>query len=198
MENKTLKYYLERLFTAVLCMLIATPSYAEQTEQEEHAWATKGIEGFEVYCYRSFGNYKQIDSMAKVTKLNSLPTEFVTAVMGPGSTDGKGYLLASDRPKGFAVILGLSRPDACSINVQGVPYKIAKEQIHSTYQLALSVKDDIGLQVSEVYVPGGKSGNKLEAADFGVIFITYPKDETGVKGYTIGYMPPNTVSKIYR
>lgn len=156
-------------------------------------WASKALESFETYCYHPFGKYSQIESLANLTKLRPLPNFIFAAMLGPKSTEGKGYFVESDKGAGMYILLGLAKPDACSIYVQGVPYVQVKLRLESSYKLVFAGRDDMGQQLSEMYVPGGKTGDKKEAIELGLILVTYPKQELSADGFTLGYLPPGTV-----
>jgi hypothetical protein len=64
--------------------------------------------------------------------------------------------------------------------------------LHANYKLILAFRDDTGLQVSEMYVPGGKQGSKKEAAVFGLVFVAYTKPDVSEFGFTLGYLSPKT------
>jgi serine/threonine protein kinase len=160
--------------------------------------ASKALESFETYCYHPFGKYAQIESLANLTKLRPLPNIVFAALLGSKSTEGKGYFVESDRGAGMYILLGLAKPDACSIYVQGVPYLQVKLRLESSYKLVFAGRDDMGQQLSEMYVPGGKTGDKKEAIELGLILVTYPKQELSADGFTLGYLPPGTVEGLFR
>ncbi len=110
--------------------------------------------------------------------------------MGSDSTNGKGFFAEWDKDVGMFIMLGYAKPDTCSINIQGISYVNIKKKVQAIYQLVLAVKDDVGLQTTEMYVPGGKNGSKQEASDLGLVLITYPKSGNGV---TLGYIPPEAI-----
>ncbi len=72
---KILKSWFELLVIVVLIFSITTHANAEQVEK---VWITKTIEGFEAYCYRTFGKYDQIDSLAKASALKPIPIEYIS------------------------------------------------------------------------------------------------------------------------
>ena len=100
--------------------------------------------------------------------MTSLPIDFVKAFVSPPDTaDTKGYVIEMDRYKaeGYGIILGFSKPNACSLNVQGISYKDIKPLLELYFKVSNLFIDDIGLQISEGYVPNGSENSELSIND---------------------------------
>lgn len=182
-----------RLTCIVVGSCAALPPGPVLAQDDKQLWAEKAIESFEMYCFRTSAKYQKIESMAIAMKLKPTPKELLAVGMGPNSKDGKSYFVKWDKEKGMYLLLGFSRPDACSIYAQGVSYEYVKKRLHQHYKLVLAFRDDVGLQVSEMYVPGGIRGDKKEAAELGFVLVTYPKPDVASFGFSLGYLPPETV-----
>ena len=179
----------------VLGWFVALSSSPLLAENDKQVWAERAVEAFEMYCFRTSAKYNQIENMAIAMKLRPAPKELVAVGMGTNSRDGKSYFVDLDKEKGMYLLLGFGKPDACSIYAQGISYDNVKNRLHTHYKLALAFRDDVGLQITEIHVPGGKSGNKKEAAELGFVSVTYPKPDIGSFGFTLGYLPPETVNQ---
>lgn len=176
------------------CSLLAvSPSNAENLQAK---LTRKSIEHFEAFCYRTGADPEKIKKSAEQLSLKPLPKKFLAAVAGPNSTSGEGFMLEWDKTRELYILLGFGTPDSCSIYTQGVDIGPVKEKMVDIYRLAYAQKDDVGLQVSEMYVPGGKRGNKIEAKENGLISITYLKPESGYKSVILSYLPPRTLGKV--
>lgn len=194
-RSRTIVWWRTRLVLFVLSCFAALSSSPVLAENDKQVWAERAVEMFEMYCFRTSAKYTQIENMAIAMKLRPTPKELVAIGMGTNSRDGKSYFVDWDKKKGMYLLLGFGKPDACSIYAQGVSYDYVKKRLHTHYKLALAFRDDVGLQVTEMYVPGGKSGNKKEAAELGFVAVTYPKSDIGSFGFSLGYLPPETVKQ---
>ena len=91
-------------------------------------------------------------------------------------------------------MLGASQPDACSIFVYGLGYDRVEATLKEVYRLVLGARDDVGLQVSEMYVPWGVKGTKDEMFERGVVAVSYSKHDVSPPGFSLSYMPPRNGS----
>jgi len=181
------------LALVVSAILLSSTVAAGDTSK---SWATTALENFEMYCYRSGASFSRVHAMAAAFKLPQVPSEYTPLIAGQNSTDTEAYLIQLDRDRGMAIILATGKPDACSIYVQGLPFEQISSRFKTNYKLALAGRDDVGMQVSELYVPGGTTGGKNEARELGMIMVTHPKEASG-DFFVIGYMPSTTVSQLF-
>lgn len=130
-------------------------------------------------------------------KFIQLSEDYANAFSGENSIKTEMYLVEKvDDEKG--IFLAFGQPNACSINVQGVDFLPIKKTIIEQFQLAHVRTNDIGLQINELYIPGGVSGSKKEFAELGGVALMYPKPSMGNHGGTIAYIPPEQAKQILK
>lgn len=155
----------------------------------------KTVEYFDGHCYRMAARYEVIVASSEALQLKPIPEAILPLVLGVDGSEGAGYVLELDRDAGTAILLGASKPDACSVAAQGVPLKPIRELLIESFQLHKVLTDDIGLQTSEFYVPGGTTGTRQEIFEIGAVVLTYSKDQSNPI-VAIGYLPPATAQKV--
>ena len=77
------------------------------------------------------------------------------------------------RASALYIMLGASQPDTCSIFVYGLEIDRVEATLKEAYRLVLGARDDVDLQVSEMYVPWGVKGTKDEMFERGVVAVSY-------------------------
>ena len=177
-----------RSIAAVL--LFASTSYASADD------AMYVLESFQAFCWGPDAEIAQVKKMARTAKLKIVPPEISNAIAGPDSKRTQAYFLSKEGDE--YTILGISEPDVCVISYSGADSKRVKELLTAFFKPKLVHKDEVGLQTTETYVPGGSSGSITEAAHHGLIMFTYAKEATGVRAGTVSWMPPRTARLIFR
>lgn len=155
----------------------------------------KVVEYFDGYCYRAEARYEDIVSSSEALQLKALPDSMLPLLMGMDSSEGAAYVLDMDRDSGVGILLGASKPNACSVTAQGISLRPVRELLIESFRLHKVATDDIGMQISELYVPGGTTGTRQEVAQLGVVILTYSKDQS-TSLLSIGYLPPITAKRV--
>lgn len=153
------------------------------------------VESFEAYCFRTGANFDRVVAAAETMKFAPMPPEY-EALLGPQQGSMSGYVVESDAKARTMVLLGASDSNTCSIAVDGYDVNAITERMIADYQLKLTVENDVGLQVTAMYIPGGTSKKMSEARRLGMIAITRAKDPS-VGIITLAYLPPETVSALF-
>ena len=175
----------------VFSLLLASVN-CEASDQSEQS-LKKPLENFEIYCYRTGGKYAQISKLANAMKLSPISEELIPSMTGAKSLGGRAFVIEIDKINNVSILLMISKPDACSIYVQGITYSQVRDKFLSAFIAAPAMGDDVGLQITQFYVPGGKTGTKKEARELGLIAATFPKTEFSNHGFTLSFLPPETV-----
>src|SRR5690554_6928738 len=183
----------------MLSISFALISSAMATSTDEEAWSLKLVNHFEMYCFRTGANFSTITSMAEALELQEIPQKMLVGMMPINDVeDGKGYVLEHDEESSKGIMLMAVRgQDACSVIGANLGNESAVEYVLKEYQLVEFFKDDVGLQVTNLYIPGGDSESYEEVRERGVIYIVKSKPGSPSKGMTIGYLPPITAKEIY-
>ena len=176
--------------TAFSLLLASQPCVASDLPEQA---LKKPLENFEIYCYRTGGKYSHISNLALAMKLKPISEDLVPAMTGTKSTGGRAFIIEIDKTNNFSILLMISKPDACSIYIQGIAYSQVRDKFLSAFKATLAMGDDVGLQITQYYVPGGKTGTKKEARELGLIAATFPKPEFSNHGFTLSFLPPETV-----
>lgn len=153
----------------------------------------KPVEHFEMYCYRTGGDYKRIVEMAELMKLDALPEKY-QAVLGPIVGGGKSFKIEVDKDARQVVVLGVSERNTCAIMAGGYDEAAIRESIIANYNLKEVMVDDTGLQINGMFIPNGVKGTQGEAASHGLISVTRGKAE-GV-GITVAYVSPEAAKQL--
>lgn len=156
----------------------------------------KVIESFQSYCFATDADFNKIKKMIEALPLKQLPEKYAQAVSGVDSVETKLYLVEKIN-KSSGIFLGFSQPNACTISVHGIDFLPIKKIMIEQFKLVKGYSSDIGMETTEMYVPGGVSGNKKEAAEFGVILLKYPKPSLGYNGGAICFMPSQQAKKMF-
>lgn len=151
------------------------------------------VQKFEAYCYRTGADHDRATAWAKATHLKRIPKEMEKAA-GPLSGGGEVYVIKVDRKNGRTMFLGVSDKDTCSVAALGYDTKAIIESIRSNYDLKLLDSNKVGLQVNELYVPGGGSNPVEKIPELGIVGIMYAKDNSGV---TLSYISPSTARRLF-
>jgi hypothetical protein len=154
------------------------------------------IETFEAYCLETRADHELIVSMVSSLQLIAVPDDLVPLIAGPDSTYTSAYFVEWNKGLGVYIMLGASQPDACSIFVYGLGYDRVEATVKKVYRLVLGARDDVGLQVSEMYVPWGVKGTKDEMFERGVVAVSYSKHDVSPPGFSLSYMPPETARAV--
>jgi hypothetical protein len=182
---------INKLFIIISCIL-ATSFFVVADDEN---LTLKAVESFQGYCFATDANFVQIEKLISVLQLKQLPDNYAAALGGPDAKKTKLYWIEESHDK-KAIFLGFSQPDACSIRIQNVDFLPIKKLMMEHFKLVHCFTDDVGLQINEMYVPGGISGSKIEAKKYGLIAFMYPKPSMGHSGGTISYIPPETAKYI--
>ena len=181
------------LMTAIFCVMI----FASNVSANNASLTFKPIEFFQGYCFATTADFAQIKKMIKPMKFKQLPEEYANAFSAKNAIKTELYLVEKIDNE-IGMLLAFGQPDACSINVQGVDFLPIRKTMIEQFKLAHVRTKNIGLQINELYVPGGISGNKQDIAELGVVTLMYPKPSMGYLGGTIGYIPPEQAQNILR
>lgn len=121
-----------------------------------------------------------------------LPKAYAETAFGPNTTDAELYVLEKgERPK--ILMIGIGKPNACTIFVQGVDFSETKKLVIKEFNLKHLFTNQVGLQTHELYVPNGKYGSKEEVESDGIIGFSY----SDLRGQ-INYMPPETAASSFK
>ena len=174
-----------------LLVLLALATSVPASSNDEQ-WTRKTLEAFDGLCYRTAARFSLIEKMAAVHRFRPVPDEDVPAILGPDNTTGKAYVVDWDKDRGIYVFLVIAKPDTCSVMAKGFSYRSISDVFRRQFKLVLAFRDDVGMQVSELFVPGGRAGTKQEAIELGLAAATYPKPEYHDDLFTLSYIPPGT------
>ena len=152
------------------------------------------VKAFEGYCFQNSADYKRVVAMAKATKLPRVPEQMM-AILGPQIGGGEGFVVVNSTKKDHIILLGVSDQNTCAIFAKGYGVDAIKASMQENYHLKLAIKDDVGLQVNEMHIPGGTKGTVSEASELGLIGFVYTKDPS-FDGVTISYISPETAQKV--
>lgn len=182
---------------AAICM-VGLSAGASSSDVADRA--SKTIESFEGYCFQTNADHSAIKRMVSAAHLKLAPKELAAAAQ-PLSKGGGGEAYIVEWSKfrdGLFILLGFSKKvDSCSIYAQGIAFADIEKRLKSEYRLVFAQSNDVGLQISEMYVPGGTTGTVNDALENGIIMVVRPKPGLGKDGFTLGYMPPETVAKVF-
>lgn len=158
------------------------------------------VQIFEMHCYRPSADFKTIVGAAEALKLKPIPKE-LEPLMAPEEGGGRGFVVKLEKADGKvmkAILLGVSPRNTCSVYANGYNAEVVLTSARETYQLFSIMRDDIGLQVNEMFVPGGKSKQKSEAREKGVIAVMISKPKSGGgDAITLSYISPDTAKQLF-
>lgn len=176
--------------TLLICaMLLSQNATANDAKVDKFRDA---IEVFELYCFKTSADYSRIEEMAAAEKMKKAPKELLTLVLGSSAAEGKGFLF-NERS-----MLVISKPDACGVYFDGVRFSDVEAVIKKSYKLYSFYRDDVGLEVSEMFIPGGRGAVKEEINELGIISVTYPKPGFGDPGFSMSFLPPRTTKLVFK
>ena len=175
---------------------LASLAFTCSSTAQDTDWAMQTIETFEAYCLETRADHELIVSMVSSLELIAVPDDLVPLIAGPDSTYTSAYFVEWNKGLGVYIMLGASQPDACSIFVYGLGYDRVEATLKEVYRLVLGARDDVGLQVSEMYVPWGVKGTKDEMFERGVVAVSYSKHDVSPPGFSLSYMPPKTARAV--
>jgi hypothetical protein len=177
-----------KLILSIACLFFATQvAYSDNSALSKNA-----VKSFQSLCLSTNADYDRIKSTIKTMKLVQLPEQFATSAFGPNTTDAELYVLEkAERPK--IVLLGIGKPNICTISVQGIDFSETKKTVIKEFKLKHLFTNQIGLQTHELYVPNGKHGSKEEIETNGIIGFIY----SDLRGQ-INYMPPETAAASFK
>jgi len=167
----------------------------EKTGEESVVAAPTPMEAFDFYCYRSHADYRRVVAMAEAMRL-TLARKGAEAIFGADVGTGKAFLITNDKVKGQVILLGVSDQNTCSIFSQGFGQAAIRSAMEENFRLKQIFKDDLGLQVKEMHVPGGVKGTQGEASESGIIGLIYAKDPS-FDQITVSFIPPATAQKVF-
>ena len=172
------------IVTLCLMMVMSIDAFADDKTLQE-----KALVAFHTYCYSTNADFDYIERLIKPLGFKEMPEKYVKALSPDSSSKNKVYQVGKFVDK-KGIYLGFGEPANCSVNIQGADFLELKKMMIKEFQLLHVVTDDVGLQVNEMYVPGGTSGSGQEAAELGVIMMMYPKPSFDPSTGTISFMPP--------
>jgi hypothetical protein len=153
------------------------------------------VESFQIYCFETKANFTQIERLIRPLKLKQFPDDVASAAGGPDALTTKLYLVKKAYDNSF-ILLGFSKPNACSIMVRGIKFLPIRSLMIEQFKLAYHQTLKIGSHINEIYIPGGVLGKEQDAVRFGSIMLQYPKPSMGNLEGTIGYFPPDEAKKL--
>lgn len=156
------------------------------------------IRMFEMHCYRTGADFHTIVAAAEVMKLKPIP-DALQPLMAPQEGEGRGFVLEVEREGGKvsnAIMLGVSDLNACSVSSYGNGAESILEEARDIYRLRSVARDDLGLQVNELFVPDGRTGHMSEAHEKGLIGAMVAKPHSGSgDAITLSYLSPKAVKQ---
>lgn len=152
----------------------------------------KPVEMFEMYCYRTGANYDKTVSFAKAMELKRMSRDMEKA-LGPDVGGGKGYIINVDKKHHRMLVLGASPKDTCSVSALRYDPSMIIKSMRSNYHLSLLARNDTGLQINELYVPGGSGHSTKSIGIYGLVGIMKAKDGSVV---TLSYISPKTAMRV--
>lgn len=97
-----------------------------------------------------------------------------------------------------AIFLGVSDRNTCSIYANGYDAKKVFASAKLTYRLFSVMRDDLGLQVNEMFVPEGTSKRISEAHEKGIVGVMMVKPGSDDDAITLSYVPPETAEQVFQ
>ena len=162
--------------------------------------ASLPIQIFERHCFRPDAQYDTITALAEAMNLDPLPAN-LEPFMASQEGKGKGYVVEVERDGSEfkrILLLGASELNTCSVYAQGYQADEILEEAKLNYQLLSIMRDDVGLQVNEMFIPGGVSSRISEAHSKGVIGVMVAKPGSGAgDAITLSFTSPGTARKIF-
>lgn len=160
------------------------------------------LEEFHAYCFFPKANYSRIEQLASGSKLQSLSPDQMKIVVGqssPNSTDHRAYFIEKDSITKSSILLIITKPDNCTIHIikDNIPREKIRNSFIREYKLEVVSRNDVGMQIDEYFVPDSSYKSIREAADKGLITISYPKPNNSARTMSIGYMSAETVIKLF-
>lgn len=173
------------------------PSAAKGSEQE----TPLPVQMFEAHCYRPGANYKTIVAAAEAMKLKPVPKR-LEPLIAPQEGSGRSFVVIiekEDTKVVSAILLGVSDRNICSVYASGYDAKKVLASAKETYKLFSVMRDDIGLQINEMFVPGGTSKRISETHTNGVVGVMMAKPNSGNgDAITLSYVSPGAAKQIFQ
>lgn len=182
---------------AILVLLSLINVKANELNSQQ--WVEKALSDFQGYCYNTNADYKKIEDLVKVLNLKQIDDKFKALFMAPGSQKAQAYFLHVNKATNDSLVLSFSVPNACTIaSVKGNIKDLFITQAVKYFKLKLVARNDIGVQVMDIYIPNGKLGTKEEMNEKGAILFSYFKTKSLSDTFMMAYMPPNTIKSTFK
>lgn len=192
------------LALAVFASLIACKPIDTASGEAKQKYASQGgavalevprpVQHFEAFCYRTGANYERVVDIAKLAKLDDVP-ERLTPVLGPLVGGGRAFIIENDKDAGTMVLLGVSDRNACSVFAGGFDEQAIRASVITNYNLKELMKDDAGLQITEMFVPNGVKATRDEVAVEGMLAVTRGKAEG--TGISLSYISAGAAKQVF-